>query len=226
MLKPKKLIIWDFDGVIADSEHLWVQNWVNALKIYKNLELDAAQEEFYIRGKADKTKVELLQKDFPNMEFEEAFWHYLKENEIKLIASELTITPGIEAIFADKRFSHCIATGATEEKNRRKLEKLGLNKYFSADNMFTAYDVPKGKPAPDLFLYAAEKMGYKPADCVVVEDSAVGITAGVQASIPVIAYVGATGNNTPEYAQKCRELGADYVVCTMADVYAVLNTFL
>lgn len=226
MEKPTKLIIWDFDGVIADSEHLWVQNWLNALSLFKNIKLSASEEEYYIRGKADKTKVELLQRDFPHLQFEEDFWNYLKENEIRLIASQLTLTPDIERIFADTRFAHCIATGATEAKNLRKIEKLQLQKYFGSHNMFTAYDVKYGKPEPDLFLYAAAQMGYEPKDCIVIEDSLVGITAGVRAQIPVIAYIGATGNNNDEYAEKCRKAGARNVVSTMTEVYDLLHQFI
>lgn len=226
MEKPTKLIIWDFDGVIADSEHLWVQNWLNALRLFKNIKLSTSEEEYYIRGKADKTKVELLQRDFPNLQFTDDFWNYLKENEIRLIASQLTLTPDIERIFADTRFAHCIATGATEAKNLRKIEKLQLQKYFCPHNMFTAYDVKYGKPEPDLFLYAAAQMGYEPKDCIVIEDSLVGITAGVRAQIPVIAYIGATGNNNEEYAEKCRKAGARNVVSTMTEVYDLLHQFI
>ena len=57
MTKPNTLIIWDFDGVIADSEHLWVQNWITCLKLFFNLDLSPEQVEYYICGKANKTKV-------------------------------------------------------------------------------------------------------------------------------------------------------------------------
>ena len=92
--------------------------------------------------------------------------------------------------------------------------------------MFTAYEVENGKPAPDLFLYAAAKMGYKPENCVVIEDSLVGIAAAVAAQIPVIAYIGATGNNSTEYEAKCQKAGADYIVRTMAEVADTLQLFL
>lgn len=225
MTEPKTLIIWDFDGVIADSEHLWVQNWIDCLRLFFGLELSEEQVEYYIRGKSNKTKVELLCKDFPHLKFDDAFWDKLRENTIRLIAAELTLTPGVEPIFENRRFAHCIATGATERKNALKVEKLRLDKYFSADNMFTAYAVEKGKPAPDLFLYAAKKMGYTPENCVVIEDSLAGITAGVAAKMAVIAYIGATGNNSDEYAEKCRSAGATHITRTMPEVAAVLHRF-
>lgn len=224
-MKQEKLIIWDFDGVIADSEYLWVNNWVDGL-CKLGIKLDEQQVEFYIRGKADKTKIELLQKDYPNLVIDDNFMQSLKENEIRLINSDLKITPDIEQIFRDNNFAHCIATGSNEIKNLIKVQKLKLEKYFKKDNMFTAYDVEHGKPAPDLFLYAAKKMGFLPQECVIVEDSLAGIRAGVAADIPVIAYIGATGNNSPEYAAKCADLGASFIVQTMPEVHNILKKFL
>lgn len=223
--KPKTLIIWDFDGVIADSEHLWVQNWLDCLRLFFGLELPAEKVEYYIRGKSNKTKVDLLCNDFPHLKFEDTFWDKLRENTVRLVATELTLTPGVEAIFQNRKFAHCIATGATERKNSLKVEKLGLEKYFPAHNMFTAYAVENGKPAPDLFLYAAQKMGYTPQNCVVIEDSLAGITAGAAAEMPVIAYIGATGNNSDEYAEQCRLAGATHIARTMPEVADILHKF-
>lgn len=225
-MKPNKLIIWDFDGVLADSEHLWVQNWLDTLHRLKQLDLDEAQTEYYIRGKANKTKVELLQKDFPSLTFDEIFWQTLKENTIRLINTELYLTPDVETILQNTDFMHCIATGATESKNLLKIQKLGLDKYFNSTNMFTAYDVERGKPEPDLFLYAAHQMGYAPCDCIVIEDSVVGIQAAIAAHMPVIAYVGATGNNSPEHIAKCKDIGATYIAKDMFEVAEILREIL
>lgn len=225
MTKPNKLIIWDFDGVIADSEYLWVQNWIDCLHLFFNLDLSAEQVEYYICGKANKTKVDLLCRDFPQLKFDECFWDKLKANTRHLVNTKLEMTPDVEQIFQDTDFAHCIATGATREKNTLKVDKLRLHKYFSEDCMFTAYEVANGKPAPDLFLFAAARMGYEPQNCVIIEDSLAGITAGVAAGMPVIAYIGATGNNSDEYAQKCRQAGAAHVVRTMRETAEVLRTY-
>ncbi len=219
----KNLLIWDFDGVLADSEHLWVQNWTETLQELYGLKLSAALQKQYLEGKADKTKVELFAKDFPNIKLDEHFWDKIHQNEDRLIASELVLTVDIEKILDDKNFAQCVATGATIEKHNKKVKKLGLGKYFDEHNTFTAYMVANGKPAPDIFLYAAEKMGYKPQNCLVVEDSAAGIKAAVAAGIPVIAYIGATGHNTPEYAAACTKAGALKVSDNMRDVYKIIK---
>ena len=219
----KNLLIWDFDGVLADSEHLWVQNWTDTLQKLYGLKLSPAQQKQYLEGKADKTKVDLFSVDFPNIKLDEKFWEEIHQNEDRLIASELVLTTDIEKILDDKNFAQCVATGATIEKHNKKVKKLGLGKYFDGHNTFTAYMVANGKPAPDIFLYAAEKMGFEPQNCLVVEDSVAGIKAAVAAGIPVIAYIGATWHNTPEYAAACTEAGAFEICDNMQDVYKTVK---
>lgn len=219
----QNLIIWDFDGVLADSEHLWVKNWADTLQKLYNFTLTPAQQKQYLEGKADKTKVELLAHDFPQLKLDDKFWQEIHQNENRLIASELTLTDNIEQILDDKNFAQCVATGATLEKHNKKTVKLGLGKYFDERNTFTAYMVTNGKPAPDIFLYAAETMGFEPQRCLVIEDSLAGIKAAKAADISVIAYIGATGHNTKEYAAACRDAGAYAVSDNMPEVYQLIK---
>ncbi len=103
---------------------------------------------------------------------------------------ELTAVPGaaaaVEAIRAG-RTPVCVASSGNLEKMNLTLGLTGLKTYFG-DNLFSATMVAQGKPAPDLFLYAAEQMGQVPENCVVVEDSLLGVTAAVAAGMRVLAY--------------------------------------
>ncbi len=103
---------------------------------------------------------------------------------------ELTAVPGaaaaVEAIRAG-RTPVCVASSGNLEKMNLTLGLTGLKAYFG-DNLFSATMVAQGKPAPDLFLYAAEQMGQVPENCVVVEDSLLGVTAAVAAGMRVLAY--------------------------------------
>lgn len=83
----------------------------------------------------------------------------------------------------------CVASSGTHEKMRYTLGLTGLYDRFDG-HIFSATEVPNGKPAPDLFLYAAKKMGVSPADCVVIEDSAMGVKAARAAGMRVFAYGG------------------------------------
>ena len=219
----KILIIWDFDGVIADSEHLWIKSWVQALKKLKGIELNNEQQEYYLKGKAEKDIFALLKQDFPNIEFAEDFQKALHADDFYLMQNEMKMTCGIENILADNNFRHCIATGATTAENNLKLQILHLEKYFPPETRFTIDQVKFGKPAPDLFLFAAAKMKYPPNNSVVIEDSPAGITAAKAAGMRVIAYIGASGNHNERYAELCRKSGADHIIDNMPKIHNLLN---
>jgi beta-phosphoglucomutase-like phosphatase (HAD superfamily) len=82
----------------------------------------------------------------------------------------------------------CVASQGKLEKTRLTLGLTGLDRLIPTDAVFSAYSVPRGKPHPDLFLYAAERMGAEPAASVVVEDTPSGVTAAVAAGMRVVGY--------------------------------------
>ena len=90
---------------------------------------------------------------------------------------------------------------------KARFEPLNLSKYFTENNTFSASFVKHGKPEPDLFLYAAEKMNYKPQECIVVEDSIYGIMAGLKANMTVVAYLEHILYDKKEYIEKIKSLG-------------------
>jgi beta-phosphoglucomutase-like phosphatase (HAD superfamily) len=91
---------------------------------------------------------------------------------------------------------------------------------FFEPNLFSANDVPRGKPAPDLFLHAAAKMEVDPADCIVVEDSAVGVAAAVAAGMTPIGFAGGSHVQSPLPAQ----LTAAGARAVIADMRALKST--
>jgi HAD superfamily hydrolase (TIGR01509 family) len=83
----------------------------------------------------------------------------------------------------------CVASSSTHERIQVSLETTGLLRFFER-SIFSASEVPYGKPAPDLLLHAAAKMGVQAGDCIVVEDSASGVAAAYAAGMTPIGYVG------------------------------------
>ena len=83
----------------------------------------------------------------------------------------------------------CVASQGKLEKTRLSLELTGLDGLFAESARFSAESVSRGKPAPELFLYAAEAMQAEPANCVVVEDTPSGVTAAVSAGMRALGYV-------------------------------------
>jgi HAD superfamily hydrolase (TIGR01509 family) len=102
---------------------------------------------------------------------------------------ELRATHHADYALSWLRGPKCVASSSSHERIRVSLESTGLIRFFEP-NLFSASDVHKGKPAPDLFLHVAGTLRVSPGECIVVEDSAVGVAAGVAAGMAVIGFVG------------------------------------
>jgi len=213
----KNLIIWDFDGVIADSEKVWLLNRQKSLNEQFNLNWDFKTTNKYLGGMSDKTKKHVLEKI--GIITDEAFWQ--KQMELDLLSMEqngLEITPYIEDII-NTDIKQCIATGGIFTKTVKKLEVIGFwKKYFDENNLFTVDMVKHGKPEPDLFLFAMKKMNEKPENCIIVEDSIAGIKAAQNAGVDVIAFLGSEMYQNNDYLSEVKKCGVDNIFFDMRDV--------
>lgn len=217
----KKLIIWDFDGVIADSEKLWLetrQEMINQ-KFGLNWDFDTANK--HMGGMSDKTKRENLNKI--NIITNDDFWDEALKRDVEKLKQGLNATEGVIDIFNNKNFDQCIATGGIFDKTMLKIKAVGIENIFPQQNIFTADMVEKGKPEPDLFLLAAKKMKYNPTDCFVIEDSLAGMTAGLKAGMTVIAFLGCEMNNNENYIEKVKSLGIKNIFFKMSEIEKFLD---
>ncbi|HXW49289.1 MAG TPA: HAD-IA family hydrolase, partial [Xanthobacteraceae bacterium] len=122
------------------------------------------------------------------------------------------------------RYPRCVASSSSLERIRLSLEVTGLASLFGA-NIFSATQVAHGKPAPDLYLFAAKTMAVGPELCVVIEDSALGASAGRAAGMKVIGFTGsahANGNS----AQRLAAAGASRVISSMVELPAAVEQLL
>ena len=219
----KTLLIWDFDGVLADSERLWLQIWYDMLVQKRGIKLCQEEVQKYLVGLSAKTKREYLNTYF-NAKIDDDFIDELNKEEIRQIKTIMQPIPGAKDIIADKTYAHCVATGGISKLTKLKLEKIGLwQTYIDEHNCFTSDMVQNGKPAPDLFLFAAKKMGYKPENCLVIEDSINGIKAALAAKMHVVAFIGAQNNNNAAYAELCKQTGAIDAFNTMPKLHRFLK---
>lgn len=219
----KKLIIWDFDGVIADSERLWVQAWREVLKEDKSIIIEKELARELLMGVSDKTRKERVEKRF-KLVLDETFMKHITDKEIYLGTNCMTPMPGVERVMANPKFDECIATGATRVQHEFKMAHFEwIYKYMTNQDFFTVDMVDKGKPAPDIFLLAAKMKGYEPKDCVIIGDGLSDFHAARAAKMDSIAFVGAEGNDTPEYRKKCADAGVLAICKTMREVNTALN---
>jgi HAD superfamily hydrolase (TIGR01509 family) len=130
---------------------------------------------------------------------------------------ELRGIPGVADAVARLGARVCVASSSSIERIRASLRIVGYADLFGA-NVFSASEVARGKPAPDLFLHAARRMGAEPAACLVVEDSVPGVTAAVSAGIVAFGFVGGAHVEAVEHGARLRDAGAASVFADMRDL--------
>lgn len=184
---PIELVIFDCDGVLVDSERLAIKidvlvlaqlGW--PLSEAEVIERFVGVSDLHVRHAIESHLGRLLPEDWL-AEFEPLYR--------EAFAAQLRPVDGIVEALDRITVPTCVASSGTHDKMRYTLGLTGLYDRFHG-RIFSATEVPRGKPAPDLFLYAAGKMDVAPAACVVVEDSAMGVTAARAAGMRVLAYGG------------------------------------
>ena len=132
---------------------------------------------------------------------------------LRRFRAELRTTPHAHYALTWLRGPKCVASSSSLDRIRVSLETTGLIRFFEP-RLFSASDVPHGKPAPDLFLRAAAKSGISAADCIVVEDSPAGVTAATAAGMTAIGFVGGS-HAGPELGPMLIAAGARTVIADM-----------
>ena len=215
----KKLIIWDLDGVIADTEHLATDKYVALAKKY-NISLTRNDVIKYIVGKGQHKQLETLISLGKKVDAD--IVKQINDEISATVNKNISLTDNIEDIFRLKEFNQCVATGNSLDGIKARFDPLNLDRYFNKSNVFSASFVAQGKPEPDLFLYAADKMNYAPKDCIVIEDSIYGIMAGIKANMTVIAYLEHILYDKKEYIRKINDLGKVHICHNMVEVKDLL----
>jgi HAD superfamily hydrolase (TIGR01509 family) len=187
---PFDLIIFDCDGVLVDSERLSIR--VDAMYLERlgwPMDEEEIVERFVGRSDADMRAdiEERLGRPIP-AEIDREFDRIYRDTFERELTAVDGIVDALDAIVA-AAIPICVASSGGHAKIRRSLELTGLTRYFG-DRIFSAADVAHGKPAPDLFLHAASRMGAAPSRSAVIEDSAFGVDAALAAGMRAFAYAG------------------------------------
>ena len=213
------LVIFDCDGVLVDGEQLAVAIDVRAIGALGWPITEAEVVERHLgRSNADVLAdiAEHIGRPVP------ADWDEAWNAEYRRVFDEqLEAVPGVaEAIkvLAAEGFQTCVASSGSHEKMKRTLGKTGLWGFF-AGRIFSATEVERGKPEPDLFLYAAKQAGLPPGRCVVVEDSRYGVAGARAAGMKAIGFAGGI---TPV----AHLTAADIVITDMADLSGAVSLLL
>lgn len=181
------LVVFDCDGVLVDSERISVDidrrvlddlGW--SLTTDEIIHRFVGRSDAHFRAEIERHRGRALDDDWA-APYEE--W-YRDAFERDLVA-----VPGIEEALDVVDLATCVASSGSHAKIRRSLTLTGLLAHFDG-RIFSADDVRDGKPAPDLFLHAATRLGVPPERCIVVEDSRFGVQAARAAGMRVLGYAG------------------------------------
>jgi HAD superfamily hydrolase (TIGR01509 family) len=181
------LVIFDCDGVLVDSERLAIKVDVEMLHELGWPLSEAEVIERFV-GRSDRDTQAAIEAHV-GRRLPAGWAERVTQLYRQVFATELAPVPGVPEALDRISLPSCVASSATHEHLRYTLGLTGLYERF-AGRIFSAADVAAGKPAPDLFLYAAEQMGAAPAGSVVVEDSRAGVQAARAAGMRVLAFAG------------------------------------
>lgn len=181
------LVIFDCDGVLVDSEALSAGVLGQKMaEIGLPITADIFRHDFLGRSFASAARRcdERFGRPLPP-DFERSY----RQTLFEVLARDLKPMEGVDAVLDGLAVPFCLATGSQKDRLAVSLKAAGLASRFEG-LCFTTSEVAHGKPAPDVFLLAAERMGFAPQDCLVLEDSEMGVRAGLAAGMTVWHFAG------------------------------------
>ncbi len=213
-------IIFDFDGVIVDSE--WLANAVLA-DVLTEQGYAVTREESLARYSGLRwadcyRKIE----EESGLRFGRETLGDLVDQAVAARAAEMLAVEGIEA-FLERQSHRRLAIASSSETSwlEQTLDRLGLRAWFG-DRLFSAAGFPRGKPHPDIYLHAAERLGVAPEACLVIEDHPVGVAAGAAAGMTVIALLAAS-HIRDGHEDRVRAAGAHHVARDYGEVAEIVE---
>ena len=213
------LVIFDCDGVLVDSEAIFARVLSECLTA---ADFAATAEEALVLGfgKNRDTLTAAVEARYGRA-LPDGFFETVRARTAHVLERELEPMPGIEALLTALPAARCVASNGHLQRVRERLALTNLLRFFDP-NVFSATQVAYGKPAPDLFLLAASRLGTQPASCVVVEDSVIGVAAARAAGMPVLGFCGGS-HCSDGHADQLVAAGCSRVFARMTDLAAYLG---
>ena len=208
------LIVFDCDGVLVDSEVLSIKALTQVLNEASiNITYQQVVRHFGMKQTDILLKISEITGQDIGADVAARIWPTTRE----MFERELKAMPGIVA-FLDRHpdARRCVASSSTLERIHNSLRLTGLTRYFEGA-VFSSTQVARGKPAPDLFLFAAASMNVDPGQCFVIEDSRYGVQGAVAAGMTPIGFSGGS-HIEPIHTQSLKDAGAETVAETFEAV--------
>lgn len=212
-----KLVIFDCDGTLVDSEVLstkvFTRYWATHGVHFTENEF---KETFIGTGRTSKVVLENLSR-MPAHADEEG-----RALLDEAILNHLEEVSGMSKLLSSLKLNMCVASNSPLKYVKEALHKTELNSFFG-EYVFSADQVEKPKPAPDLFLHAASECGHDRKDCIVIEDSVSGVQAAKNANMKVVGFSGA-GHFIPSLESRLKDLKPDWLCTSTNELQQLLNS--
>ncbi len=214
MMFDNPLIIFDCDGVLIDSEAIYLDEEFKFLSA-RNVHVDKAwyvREFMALANEKWREKFSDLVEEHSGAALSEAEYDAMKDNVRTRIRNEVQPVAGVGTMLEALTAPRCVASSTAMHFLPGKLERTGLAPHFG-DGVFSGDMVANGKPAPDLFLHAVDHMGGEIGSAIVVEDSVNGVKAGKSAGMFTIGFIGGS-HCFDGHGETLADAGADLVLAS------------
>ncbi|MCC8940096.1 6-phosphogluconate phosphatase [Bradyrhizobium ivorense] len=208
------LVIFDCDGVLVDSEVISCRAHAATLTRHGYPITPSGVLKRFL-GVSDREARQIVESEI-GRKLPDTFEAEVKQATLGFYADDLSAIAHVGDAIASLDLPKCVASSGTPEKIRHGLDCAGLYDQL-APHIFSAVQVKRGKPAPDLFLFAAEQMGANPVRCVVIEDSVPGVTGARAAGMTVLGFYGGS-HCTAEHEDMLRRAGAAVTFADMREL--------
>ena len=210
----RDLVIFDCDGVLVDSEvisnRIFMESFAELGIVFTLEEILA-----FGVGKNAVTLAAAIEQEF-GVTLPAGFIEGQRARIMEAFTTELRPIDGVPELLAALSLKRCVASNSHIRRVRHALTATGLMPHLEP-HIYTPAMVAQGKPAPDLFLYAAAQHGVRPERCLVIEDSLSGVVAALSAGMPIIGFVGGS-HCRPGHADAMRDAGCVEVFARMVDL--------
>ena len=216
-----KNIIFDFDGVLVDSEILVAKAFA---KYMQNFGIDIDEKEFAsFAGKKTVQVIDILSKKY-SIKDQEKFFRDIMEIASNIYKKELTTVKGAYDFVSNLKFNMFIGSNSMKERIIDGLQRVKLDKYFKPEQVYSFDLVDHPKPDPDVYLKALEDNNLIKTETIIIEDSAVGVMAGVAANVKVIGLTAGGHWHEKRDEKELLEVGAFAVTNDYKKVFKLIES--
>ena len=216
-----KNIIFDFDGVLVDSEILVAKAYV---KYMQNFGIEIDEKEFAnFAGKKTDQVIDILSQKYL-IKDKEKFFTDIMEMALYIYKNELTAVKGAYNFVRNTKLSLYIGSNSTQDRIIAGLQRVELSKYFKPEQIYSFDFVEKPKPDPDIYLKAIEDNNINKNETIIIEDSEVGVKAGVSAGVKVIGLTAGGHWHESRDEQELLDAGAFTVTNNYIKVQEIIES--